>query len=283
MRGGAYPARLACGLVPTDPLTALLDRGLRTEPSRPLLTFFDDASGERSELSRATFENWTAKTSNLLQDGLGAGPGSRVGVLLPAHWQAAVWLAACWALGAVALPVTDPTLAGPAGERAAATLDVVVVDLDRLTALPPVAAEVVALALRPLALPGPGTPPGVLDYDVEVRGYGDRFSPSPLGGGEPALEVGTQLLARADLAHRAQQAVEAWGLTREDRVLTAQPLDTERGVLAGLLAPLAAGAGVVLCRRPAASVLPDRVSSERVTALVDGSPEFPRSLPVRLL
>ena len=44
----------------------LLDEALRRDPARPLLTFYDDATGERTELSVATFANWVAKTANLL-------------------------------------------------------------------------------------------------------------------------------------------------------------------------------------------------------------------------
>ena len=53
----------------------------------PRITSYDDASGERIELSTVTLANWAAKTANLLRDELGAGPGSRVAVLLPALRQ----------------------------------------------------------------------------------------------------------------------------------------------------------------------------------------------------
>src|ERR671931_2549199 len=70
---------------------ALLDAALRRDPARPLLTFYDDATGERAELSVTTFATWVAKTANLLRDDLGAGPGDTVSVDLPLHWQDAVW------------------------------------------------------------------------------------------------------------------------------------------------------------------------------------------------
>ena len=47
-----------------------------------------------------TLANWAAKTGNLLRDELGAGPGSRVAVLLPAHWQTAAVLFGVWWIGA---------------------------------------------------------------------------------------------------------------------------------------------------------------------------------------
>ncbi|MFD0786819.1 TIGR03089 family protein, partial [Micromonospora azadirachtae] len=53
------------------------------DPTRPLLTWYDDASGERTELSGATLANWVAKTANLLVDGAAVGPDDTAAVLLP--------------------------------------------------------------------------------------------------------------------------------------------------------------------------------------------------------
>lgn len=69
------------------------------DPTRPLLTWYDDATGERTELSGATLANWVAKTANLLVDELALGPGSTAGVLLPPHWQTAAVLLGCWSAG----------------------------------------------------------------------------------------------------------------------------------------------------------------------------------------
>ena len=73
---------------------------LNRDPVGPRITFYDDATGERIELSTVTLANWAAKTANLLRDELGAGPGSRVAVLLPAHWQTAAVLFGIWYIGA---------------------------------------------------------------------------------------------------------------------------------------------------------------------------------------
>jgi hypothetical protein len=115
----------------TTPGDLLVGR-LRTDPGGPLLTFYDDATGERTELSAATFANWVAKSANLLADELGVGPGNRVALRLPAHWQTVVALHAIWRVGA---------LAGT-GELPAA--DVLVCDEQSLPSLPatcPVAAR----------------------------------------------------------------------------------------------------------------------------------------------
>ena len=70
------------------PLTpeALFDRLLADDPGRPFVTYYDEASGERAELSRKSLANWVAKTHFLLQDELGLGVGDTALIALPPHW-----------------------------------------------------------------------------------------------------------------------------------------------------------------------------------------------------
>src|SRR4051812_10775814 len=103
----------------------LLRAAARPDPGRPFITFYDDAGGERVELSYTTLDNWVAKTANMIVEDLAARPGERVALLLPTHWQTVVWYAACWAAGIVAAPGADPAEADhvvtdPAGLPAAA-------------------------------------------------------------------------------------------------------------------------------------------------------------------
>ena len=81
----------------------MLDPLLRSDPAGPRITYYDDMSGERIELSTATLANWAAKTGNLLRDEMGAGAASRIAVLLPAHWQTAAVLFGVWWIGAQAV------------------------------------------------------------------------------------------------------------------------------------------------------------------------------------
>jgi uncharacterized protein (TIGR03089 family) len=78
----------------------LLSHELSRDGSRPFLTYYDDASGERVELSIATTANWVAKTANYLIDEHGIDPGDLITVRLPLHWQTAIVLLACWSVGA---------------------------------------------------------------------------------------------------------------------------------------------------------------------------------------
>ncbi|AXI77828.1 TIGR03089 family protein [Peterkaempfera bronchialis] len=243
---------------PADLLRSALDG----DPARPLVTFYDDGTGERVELSVRTFDNWVAKTSNLLQDELGAGPGDRAALLLPAHWQTAVWLLACWSVGVAAAPGGDPEPA-----------DLVVSGPDGLEAAQACSGERVALALRPLGGRFPQRPAGFLDYAAEVPAQGDRFAPySPVDPEAVALETETGglplRLTGEEVVQHARAGAARLGIAPGSRVLSTLPYDTWEGLEAGLLAPLAAGASVVLCRNSAelsAEQWEQRTASERVT------------------
>ncbi|MFF0789593.1 TIGR03089 family protein [Streptomyces spiralis] len=238
----------------------LLGSALAADPGRPLVTFYDDATGERVELSVATFANWVAKTANLLQGDLAAGPGDRVALLLPAHWQTAVWLLACASVGAVADVCGDPAAA-----------DVVVSGPDTLDAARACSGERVALALRPLGGRFPQPPEGFVDYAVEVPGQGDRFAPfAPVDPEQPGLIVAGAEYTAAEVVERARADAPDLDLTGPgSRLLSGLPYDTWEGLSAGLYAPLAAGGSVVLCRhldRLGEESLAKRIETERVTA-----------------
>ncbi|MGF1344801.1 TIGR03089 family protein [Streptomyces flavovirens] len=236
----------------------LLRSALAADPARPLVTFYDDATGERVELSVATFANWVAKTANLLQGDLAAEPGDRLALLLPAHWQSAVWLLACSSVGVVVDVQGDPAAA-----------DLVVSGPDTLERARACRGERVALALRPLGGRFPQPPEGFSDYAVEVPAQGDRFAPfAPVDPDAPALSVDGVGWTAAQLVARAREDAAELGLVAGSRLLTGRTYDTWEGLSAGLFAPLAVGASVVLCRnldRLDENALAARVESERVT------------------
>lgn len=170
----------------------LLRSALAADPARPLITFYDDATGERVELSVATFANWVAKTANLLQGELSASPATGSRCCFP-HWQTAVWLLACSSVGVTAELGGDP-----------ADADYVVAGPDTLDAGLACSGDRIALSLAPLGRRFPAPPAGYADYAVEVPSQGDRFAPFvPVDADAPALMVdgaeltGTQLVERA--------------------------------------------------------------------------------------
>ncbi|MFI1397287.1 TIGR03089 family protein [Streptomyces sp. NPDC020681] len=236
----------------------LLRSALAADPARPLVTFYDDATGERVELSVATFANWVAKTANLLQNDLAAGPGDRLALLLPAHWQSAVWLLACSSVGVTVEVGGD-----------AADADLVVSGPDTLEEARACSGERVALALRPLGGRFPQPPAGFADYAVEVPSQGDRFAPyAPVDPAAPALSVEGEELTGLQLVQRGRTDAAELGLVGGSRLLTGHGFDSWEGLSAGLYAPLAAGASVVLCRNLgelSPEGLQKRIESERVT------------------
>jgi uncharacterized protein (TIGR03089 family) len=126
----------------TTPADLLADE-LSRDGSRPLFTYYDDASGERVELSVTTTANWVAKTANFLIDECGVDPGDLVTVRLPLHWQAAVVLLACWSAGAqvsfdttgrVTFATPDVEADGPVVELSLAPMGA---DFSRLVAAQP--------------------------------------------------------------------------------------------------------------------------------------------------
>jgi uncharacterized protein (TIGR03089 family) len=261
-RPSARRPRTLTGVNASDRTPAdLLRSALAADPARPLITFYDDATGERVELSVATFANWVAKTANLLQGELAAAPGDRLALLLPAHWQSAVWLLACSSVGVTVEIGGDP-----------ADADLVVSGPDTLEEARACSGERVALALRPLGGRFPQPPAGFTDYAVEVPAQGDRFAPfAPIDPAASALSVDGMELTGTQLVARARTDAAELGLTDGSRLLSGAGFGDWRGLSTGLYAPLAAGASVVLCRH--LGKLPEeelhrRVESERVTNTV---------------
>ncbi|GAA2560447.1 TIGR03089 family protein [Pseudonocardia hydrocarbonoxydans] len=227
---------------------ALLDRS----SARPLITFYDDATGERIELSGVTTANWAAKTANLLRDECDVEPGTTVAVLLPAHWQTAAVLLGAWWCGAQV--VGDPVGA-----------DLVLCDRERLdlalSAAPPLG--VVALSLHAFGQGIDGLPAGVVDYATEVRLHGDDFVPwEPVPDSAPALDSAPV----SDVVAAARDRAAALGFTASDRVLSTLDWSSPGGLTDGLLAVLAAGASLVQCRHPDPAALERRAGAERTTA-----------------
>src|SRR5262245_18016632 len=238
------------------------------DPASPFVTFYDDATGERVELSRISFDNWVAKTANLIQDVMAAAPREIIAILLPVHWQALVWLAACWEMRLVAAPGLDP-----------AEADHAVVDPDHLAAGRRSPGERIALPLRPLGgrfgeREVDPLPPGFLDYAAEVPGHGDRFTSlsGPARPDDPALLLDASTYTQAELATRGRARANELSLRSRARVLTDLEPQTRDGITDAPLAPPAVAGATVLCRHLERSRVADRASSERVSDVLLTSP-----------
>jgi uncharacterized protein (TIGR03089 family) len=208
----------------------LLADALRRDGARPFLTTYDDASGERVELSVATTANWVAKTANFLVDEIGVEPGDTVGVLLPLHWQTAVVVLACWSAGAVVAWDAGPPHAAVFTDTARR---------DAALAEPPTE-RVVHLSLAPMGA----------DFSRLVAAQPDVFVALDATGEDVVDSFGSP------------------GLSSGARVLSVMALDTSAGLAGGLIGPLAVEGSVVQVRHPDPSLLADHCATERVTHTV---------------
>lgn len=230
----------------------ILDPLLRADPVGPRITFYDDATGERVELSTVTLINWANKTGNLLRDELGAVAGSRIAVLLPAHWQTAAVLFGIWWIGA------EVTLGDGEADIALCTAD----RLDEADATG--AGEVVVLSLDPFGKPAPDLPFGVTDYATAVRVHGDQIVPERSPG--PALTG----RSAADVVAAARAVAAERGFSATDRLVSDASWDSADDIVAFLLAPYAAGASLVQVANPDPARSERRNSTEKVTGSAEG-------------
>jgi len=220
---------------------------VRSRGQQPFITFYDDATGERVELSGATLGNWVAKTANLLIDGLGLQPGDTAAVRLPVHWQTAAIVLGCWTAGVA----VDLHGSGDA-------------DVAFVTQVGPGlgAPTVLALSLAPLGMPfRPGPPVGTEDFVLEVRQYGDNL-PAPLATPASLAVPGT---THAQLLVAAAALGNNRGMPTDGRVLIDGDLETDPALW--LAAPLALGTSIVLCRNMDAKAVDERLAAERAVAL----------------
>ncbi len=233
---------------PTLPAEVLV-RMVASDPGRPRLTWYDDesgpTSGERIELSARVLANWVSKAANLLQDDAAAGPGTTVGLDLPAHWRSLYWALATWSVGATVVV-----------GAAAAGADVLVTDSP--TAAAGHGGDAVLVSLPALARRHPEADDagGAVDEARELATHGDHFA--PMSDPEP----GDVALA-ADSVDTAYGSVvvtdDGWGTS--PRVALGGELER---VLRLALAAWAVDGSVVLVRGQRDD-LADRFAAEGVT------------------
>jgi uncharacterized protein (TIGR03089 family) len=224
----------------------VLSRLLARDPGRPLVTFYDDATGERTELSVTTYANWVAKVSSLLDEELELEVCDRLLVDLPAHWLGTVVLGAAWTVGLEVVwdGAHEAVVTGPDGLARWA---------DEAHRLP-----VVASALLPLAGRFPdGVPAGVHDLGVEVWSQPDAYAAWPGAADDtPAVAGVTHAALWAEAA--AQPQADGGRLLSE-----ADPASPEG--LPHLTAALAGHGSLVLVAHASPERLDRIASDERVT------------------
>lgn len=230
----------------------LLGPLLRDDAAAPRITYYDDATGERVEVSGATLANWAAKSANLLREECDLEPGGRVAMLLPAHWQTAAVLLGAWWCGAEV--VAD-----------AADADVVLADAEHVQAASTSGRTVVGLSLDAFGRGLDAAPAGVLDYAVEVRMKGDEFIAN---GPVPASASALDDYSVSEVLSVARARAGELGISPGDRVLSTLEWSVPEGVLDGLLTVFAVGGSLVQCRHAHHNALQRRAEAERVNTRI---------------
>ncbi|MFE6649275.1 TIGR03089 family protein [Nocardioides sp. NPDC057772] len=228
-----------------------LARALRTDPGGPFVTFYDETSGERQELSTTTYANWVAKASGLLVDEHGLERGDSIRIDLPTHWLATVFLGAAWNTGLVVTDSESPDAVVCGPETVAAWAD-------GAGKRPTLACSLLPFGVR-FADP---LPQGVHDVGIEVWGQPDAFTPFDPPETDDAAVSWTDI----ETSHAALFG----GDGNSARLLTTVPPASPVG--AELLAALLVGGGsLVLVTNATEDRLPIIASSERATRLPDHS------------
>ncbi|WP_200213540.1 TIGR03089 family protein [Micromonospora coerulea] len=236
------------------------------EVDRPLLTCYDDATGERTALTASQLGGWAARSAGLLRDGCGLAPGSRVAVLLPPHWRTAAMLLGAWSVGmavsfrpraTAGLPVLEPGADLP--------YDAVFVTPERLDDW---LEDVPEGRHRYLVGTGPepltDVPVGWLDWSAEVL----RHPATPpdytaVHASDPASPDGTSYGAWGSIAHGLAERLD---LRAGDRLLV--DATEHEQPLKWLLAPLSAGASVVICGNLDPARRDARIAAEQITRVL---------------
>jgi uncharacterized protein (TIGR03089 family) len=229
---------------------------LRHDPGRPLLTWYDHATGERVELSVTTYANWVAKVASLLVEEGDLERGMRLRVDLPTHWLGPVFLGAAWTVGLVVTTDDDP--------------DAVVCGPNTLESWASRADDGVVLAcsLLPMGVRfATPVPSGVHDVGLEVWSQPDAFTAwDPPTAQDPALAGGYGETTQGALV---QAAAAGSLLTDGGRLFSVANPASPPGI-ATFTEPLVRGGSLVLVRHPDPERLDATYAAERATHRAGG-------------
>lgn len=210
--------------------------------SGPFLTHY--AGDERTELSARSFANWTAKTANLLTDGLGLDPGDRVELRLaaerPGHWMTLVWVMAAWQAGLTVV---------------ASDGDVVVTGPEPASGEAP-GVPALACSLHPLGLGLRDLPPGWTDFSAATLAQPDAwFGTGPESPDDTAWDLAGRTATFAELT-----AATPTGARR----LVVDPADAWAAATRCLVEPLLGGGSSVVVTGATEDALARIAQNEKV-------------------
>ncbi len=231
---------------------AVLTRVLKQDPGRPLVTFYDDATGERVELSRITYANWVSKAASLLVDEHDLTRGDTIRLDLPPHWLGPVFLGAAWTAGLVVSDTDEPSavVCGPDSVRRWA---------EHAADLPVLACSLLPMGVR-FADP---LPAGVHDVGVEIWSQPDAFVPyDPPTASDAAYDLGGEQRSQAEL----WSAAAAGELVADGGRLFTEANPTSPSGIATFTEPLARSGSLVLVAQADRGRLEATYVAEHATA-----------------
>lgn len=230
------------------------DALLAADPGRPFVTYYDEATGERTELSAKSLANWVAKTHFLLIDELGLGVGDAALIDLPAHWVSVAPMLACCTAGLEIVSssaTADVAFVSPASAGRAGGI-----------------ADVYAIAPESAAVGfGGENPDGTSDFVSAVRPQPDKWLTVRFGAGDadPLLAGRT----RAETVDRACARAAELGVAEGARVLSTRDWTGPDDWCDALFVPLVMRGSIVYVRNaPGDDVIERRVAQERATVRV---------------
>jgi uncharacterized protein (TIGR03089 family) len=230
------------------------DALLAADPGRPFVTYYDEATGERTELSAKSLANWVAKTHFLLIDELGLGVGDGALIDLPAHWVSVVPMLACCTAGLELVSssaTADVAFVSPASAGGA----------DGVPDVYAIAPESAAVGF------GAAVPDGTSDFVSAVRPQPDKWSTVRFGAGDADPLLGGR--TRAETVDRACARAAELGVAEGARVLSTRDWTGPDAWCDTLFVPLVMRGSIVYVRNaPDDDVIERRVAQERASVRV---------------
>lgn len=165
-------------------LAHIVPRLVDRDPTAPALTYYNDSSGERIEVSARVLSMWASKASHWLTDEMLVDAGGRVlPDLPPRHWRSIYWTFAVWSIGAEIRTSGGPDSVDAVVAMAPGSGDIVEPEaslaMSQLTAFPDRFGAIVDAAPHDLAMDG--------------RTYADLSSSFACADGERVMLVDTDL------------------------------------------------------------------------------------------
>ena len=230
---------------------------LRDDPGRPLVTFYDDSTGERVELSVTTYANWVAKAASLLVEEHELERGDTLLIDLPPHWLGTVFLGAAWTAG---LTVTDgANLNGQSPDAVVCGPDELTTWAERAGELPVLACSLLPLGVR-FAEP---VPPDVHDVGIDIWSQPDSFIPwDPPGDDDLAYDLGSEAVTHGQL----WTAAAAGSLVTDGGRLLSETNPASPPGIATFSEPLARGGSLILVVQAERERIDATYAAERATA-----------------